>query len=136
MDDVIQILVFVVTIIIVIASAIMKQKKKTGAKNINLESLVESFIGGVSQNQNQPLTDVEEKIEQDDSFFDDETDKNKLQIVDDLIKGKYFEKGADAIPDNNEDISINDKIDNEIVEANFDLRQAVIYSEILKRKTF
>ncbi len=133
MDDIIQVLVFLVTFIIFIASAIMKKKKKPGAKNSNFESLVESFFGVSAQNQ--PIK-KEVQSEQEVSFFEDENKIKNKRVAKNSINTQFIEEGIDAIPDNNDGVKLGNQIDNETVEAEFDLREAVIYSEILNRKVF
>lgn len=142
MDDLIQILVFVVTFIVFIASAIMKNKKKPDAKVSNFESVVESIFGIPQENlsfQKQvPVNDFYQDNFTSESFFEDEYNRptiskeNSEKKLEKLIK----EEGINAIPD--EINSFSDELDADKVteRPEFDLRQAVIYSEILNRKYF
>jgi hypothetical protein len=142
MDDLIQILVFVVTFIVFIASAIMKNKKKPDAKVGNFESVVESIFGIPQENlsfQKQvPVNDFYQDNFTSESFFEDEYNRptiskeNSDKKLEKLIK----EEGINAIPDDINTFSDEFDADEVTERPKFDLRQAVIYSEILNRKYF
>ena len=142
MDDLIQILVFVVTFIVFIASAIMKNKKKPDAKVSNFESVVESIFGIPQENlsfQKQvPANDFYQDNFTSESFFEDEYNRptiskeNSEKKLEKLIK----EEGINAIPDDINTFSDEFDADEVTDRYEFDLRQAVIYSEILNRKYF
>lgn len=142
MDDLIQILIFVVTFIVFIASAIMKNKKKPDAKATNFESVVESIFGIPQENlsfQKQvPMNDFYQDNFTSESFFEDEYNRKTIskESSDKKLEKLIKEEGINAIPDNINSISAEFDTDNGIERPEFDLRQAVIYSEILNRKYF
>jgi len=126
MDDVIQLLVFFVTIVIFIVSAVFKQKKKPEKQSSNFESLIETFLGVSPENQS--IKQVGEDV------FEVESEK-KLKTINNN-QHTFQEEGIDAIPDSESEIEEDIQDDEVEYGASFNLKQAVIYSEILKRKTF
>jgi len=127
MEDVIQVLVFVVTFIIFIVSAIRKQKKKPNAKSKNFNGLIESMLGVSTETQpSQPQQNIEYDSFQDDTFIDTSKKTNEV-LADEEI---------DAIPDTDKKDMVDIEEEDITSESAFDLRSAVIYSEILNRKTF
>ena len=127
MDDVIQILVFVVTIVIFIASAVIKQKKKPNGKSSNFESVVESLFG-IPSEVNQP---VKSPIIKD--YYEEEED---FVIVESKKTEKEYEEGVRSIKLENNVNRVELIEEEEDDEDQFDLRQAIIYSEIINRKEF
>ena len=125
MEDVIQVLIFVVTFIIFIVSAVRKQKKKPNAKSSSFNGLIESVLG-VPEEIRQPQQNIDYDSFQNDTFIDTDTKSNETLV----------DEGIDAIPDNNVDDIVDIETEDVSPESTFDLRSAVIYSEILNRKTF
>lgn len=126
MDDVIQVVVFVVTFIIFIVSAILKQKKKTNTKNNNFGKVVESIFGLSVEAPQEPHEDA----------FIDSMIIDEVGIKSNQKQKPFVNEGVDAIPDKADEIYNDFENEEEIDEPSFDLRKAVIYTEILNRKTF
>ncbi len=125
MDDLFQVLIFVVTFIIFIVSAVRKQKKKAGKKVSGIEGLLESFLG---QQEKPAHTPEEVRFEYP---VQEEIITNTAKVTKPLR-----EEGIDAIPDKKIKDDVYDIVDEEIEESEFDLQSAVIYSEILNRKSY
>lgn len=125
MDDLFQVLIFIITFIIFIVSAVRKQKKKSGNKSKGIEGVIESFFG------------VQEKLipKPQEVQFEYPTQE---EIVTETIKvdKPLHEEGEDVIPNSESSIDAYDEVDDEIEASEFDLQSAVIYSEILNRKTY
>ena len=136
MDDVIQLLVFLATFIIFIVSVIIKQKKKSGTKGNKLESVIESFFGVTAENKSPTPSNWDVHVEAQADLFEAPTKDNNSMVNKKQIKTPLIEEGIDAIHDYGGDLNIDNQIDDNVVETGFDLRKAVIYSEILNRKTF
>ena len=120
MDDIIQILFFVLTFALFVYSAIRKQKKQPTKQKGALDHALESFLGF-------PLTaePLHEKAQYSESRFTEELD-SKPQWVD-----KQKETKIEA------PIKINEAFEEEApIKPAFDLRSAIIYSEILNRKIY
>ncbi|MDA3891935.1 MAG: hypothetical protein PF517_09775 [Salinivirgaceae bacterium] len=122
MDNIFEIVVFFITAIIFIISAVAKQKKKSNGKQTNVGNLVASFFGIPDELKQRPQIIYEEEPNQ----FEDikqTTMRNEISSSD---------EGVDAIPNNEaEDFEQDDT-----TQIDFDLRKAVIYSEILNRKEY
>lgn len=124
MDELINILVFVVTIVIFIVSAIRKSNKQPGKSNNKSKVDLESLFG----------IQVEEPITV-------ETEKPKEVVVKEkpmVDKKARIEKktklgGINNIPNPIKETEIKENVDN---EPEFNLQSAIIYTEILKRKNF
>lgn len=125
MDNIFELVVFFVTAIIFIVSAITKQKKKSNAKPSNVENLVESLFGLPDETQQQNIAE-EEPIEYQET-------KTTYQPKTDFKRTESTIGIKDAIPKDDIATMENEEEDEEI---DFDVRQAVIYSEILNRKHF
>lgn len=132
MDDFIQVLIFLVTFIIFIVSAVRKQKKKSGGKSSSFESVIESFFG--VQEKNTPEQQIPQYEQQENQF--------EQQIISDTNISKrkadkpLYKEGVDAIPNRDDYNYLEKETEEEDDESEFDLQSAVIYSEILNRRTF
>lgn len=136
MDDTIQILVFVVTFIVFIVSAIMQQKKKPNAKSSNFESVVESIFG-IPQESPQ----FQKEVSQNDYFQSEYNESDALQNESFRSRrdnmAKLVEKeGVKGIVDPLSIPEEDSHQEDELALAPFDARQAIIYSEIMNRKYF
>lgn len=122
MDEFIEVILFVITIVIFIVSAIRKQKKKPDGKKAGMQSVLESFLGVEKE---QVLTA--------DNYFDSESGRPVKESVEfqPSVSKDFNSEGIDSIPDS-------DDYEEEVSDTNsgfqFDLRSAVIYSEIMNRK--
>ncbi len=121
MDDLKNILVFVATIAFFIFSAIRKSKKKTASKGGNISESIESMFGLQT-----------EHIQPSNQF---EAPANLIDVKNDEISNKeiIIKEEVNKMPNEIKQTQITDTIENKPV---FDLKEAVIYSEILKRKEF
>lgn len=121
MDELIQILVFVVSFVVFIVSALRKQKRKVvhEANDIN-HDLLDFF----NVNETNEEKEGELKINSVNEKIVEQSKKNKKSHDKEVIINEKTNQTNEYIDDNT---------DNDI---EFDLRSAVIYSEILKRKTF
>jgi hypothetical protein len=126
MDDAIQVLVFVVTFIIFIVSAVMKQKKKANTKNNNFGNVIESIFGLSVEAPPEP---------QEDAFVDD-IKIDEVGVTSNPNQESFVNEGVNAIPDKVNENYNDFESEEELEESSFDLRKAVIYTEILNRKTF
>lgn len=137
MDDFSQIIGIILAIIFFIASAIRKKNKKNGApvKENKLSDVLESFLGGEIQHEQEPEPDFVTPYE---------AEVPKYEPV-------VRENPKSTIHSNEEQSSISSSIGGtlhsltkknpmakpkEKKKHNIDLRQAVIYSEILNRKEY
>ncbi len=123
MDDIIQVLIFLGTIIIFIVSAVAKQKKKPNQTNKKFDNVLEELFGFPSENpvmaQN-PFRPAD--------FESQTVEKSTIEAP------TTTKEGVKAIPDDDLE-EIEESADNETENNSvFDLRQAVIFSEILNRK--
>jgi len=133
MDDLIQFLIFAAVAIFYVASAVSKQKKKAAAKNMKTEQTQEKFIN----EEFSPEEFFMKNINSEEFFVSEsqnfENKKNDV-IFEKKQKGNKditFEEGIDAIPD----VKDYNYQDDTTEESYFDLKNAIIYSEILNRKT-
>ena len=131
MDDLIQFLIFAAVAIFYVVSAVSKQKKKTAAKKMNSKqeqfineefSSEEFFMGNINSKENFVSESQNFENKKNDIIFE-----NKQTGNNDIV----FEEGINAIPDTEDNNYQEDTIEREY----FDLRNAIIYSEILNRKT-
>lgn len=143
MDDLIQLLVFAITFIVFIASAIMKQKKKPEAKNSNFESVVESLFGiptePIRVQKETPYVEYDWNDNPKNTFdLHDEFIDPKQKAYNDKLAQLVKEEGVKAIkvPDEEKFVDVHADEEVEAEVFHFDLRQAVIYSEIMNRKYF
>jgi len=120
MDDFFQIMVLLITIVIFVVSALRKQKKQTNQNPAIIDGVLESFFG-IPPELKRPIIEDEPEVQ---------------QPVEVIAKKPYK-------PDNvveGEKAIINKPVENELVNESqgieFNLRDAVIYSEILNRRTF
>ncbi len=124
MDDLKNILVFVVTIAFFIFSAIRKSKKKSPSKAGSIPQSIESLFG--LQSESDGFNDVTKQYD----IPVDSVENKKVEANDEEI---IVDEGINAIPDEIKKTQITDII---IEKPVFDLKAAVLYSEILKRKEF
>jgi hypothetical protein len=117
MDDLIQVLFFVLTFALFIYSAIRKQKKPNRQVK-PIDNVLESFLGIPLENE--PIK-TEEQQQYNLNIFE-----NKVSIVDNQTDTKQEANLAKEM----EPEEFNYQ------EPPFDLRSAVIYSEILNRRTY
>lgn len=129
MDDLIQILLFVATLVILIVSSVRKQKKKSGNKSFSFENVLESFLGEPVKNRAEPQT------EQQQAWSNQQYDEDSVEEPQQPEKPK-FEEGVSAITNNKNQSDGAYEIEEKQSEIEFDLREAIIYSEILNRKTY
>lgn len=129
MDDLIQVLVFLVTFIVFIASAIIKQKKKPKTSNNNFDTLVESIFGVAPVNTANP-------VYQESSAFVDASEREDERVINSAKENAFLDEGKDAIPEIKTEQSLNLEEETQEEETIFDVRKAVIYSAILNRKYF
>ncbi len=127
MDDLIQILVFAVTFIIFVASAIMKQKKKPNGNQSSVGSFVDSLFG-IPETQQQPVSNayVEEYFEEE--VIPEEQPKKVEKTYEEGVRSitsKYAEKDLQQLEEEDKEEAFT-----------FDARQAIINSEIINRKYF
>lgn len=123
MDNVFELIVFLITAVIFIVSAITKQKKKPNQKVSGMDNLVESFFGITEEPE--PYVDST-----DDSPV---IEHSRLKTNNENREVKNVKEEVNVMPDiedERKDVEDSDQL------ADFDLRQAVIYSEILNRKHF
>jgi hypothetical protein len=131
MDDLIQFLIFAAVAIFYVASTVSKQKKKTAAKKMN--SKQEQFINEEFSSEEFFMGNINSKekfVSESQNFENKKNDiifENKQTGNNDIV----FEEGINAIPDTEDNNYQEDTIEREY----FDLRNAIIYSEILNRKT-
>jgi len=131
MDDTIQILVFVVTIIVFIVSAVMQQKKKPDApKSSNFETIVESFFGIPQENSQVQREEIRTDYFQSEYTERDAVQNDSFKVRKEKMVDLVNTEGVNAIADPVEESHVDD------VVTPFDARQAIIYSEILNRKYF
>lgn len=124
MDDLIQVLIFIVTFIIFIVSAVRKQKKKPTTGSSGFDEAFESLFGLPTVTENPiPATEPPPVKKSEPRILK----KEQKQPV-------LFEEGIDAIP--NKTTRNENEVDKNQVLGEFDLRQAVIYQTILSRKEF
>lgn len=138
MDDFSQIIGLVIAAIFFIASAIRKKNKKDAAPNRSnkLTDVLESFLGGDLETNQQPVFNQPEAEE---IIYHQEPTEN-------LIPGSQFKKSQSSLVNQEVKFESSFKKPNSNVKSqskkqhkkqrNFDLKQAVIYSEILKPKKF
>jgi len=130
MDDVVQVLIFIATFIIFIFSAIKKQKKKAGNSGLTVESVLESFLGGSVKGE--PNTQANRS----DSVYEESYVEEKVVLERDTKK-RRFEEGIAVISDKDGIYDeVMDEPDTEEDEREFNLRDAIVYSEILKRREY
>lgn len=124
MDELINILVFIGTIAVFIFSAIRKTKKapNTGKENsqVNLESLFGFQTEPVAETRNE-MADI--TIANNTIVNEKEPDYEE----------KIIPKREDPIPDKIKDGEIGGQ---QHKKERFDLKAAIVYTEILKRKNF
>ena len=122
MDDIVQVLLFVLTLVIFIFSALRKQKKKPIASVSPADNLLESLFG-IPQ-PNPVFAPVEDEMET----------EHYSEIMINPVTATLPEEGIVAItkPEASSRIAEED----EKPFQNFDLRTAIIYNEILTRKNF
>ena len=123
MDDLVQVLIFIVTFVIFIVSAVRKQKKRP-APNPGMDDAFESLFG-VSQ-----LSEVD-SFETKEAAVQPPAKVTKKQVP----KSVLPEEGIKAIP-NQPIIADDNTVESEPGHQSFDLREAVIYQTILTRKDF
>lgn len=123
MDNFFEIIIFIITAVIFVVSAVTKQKKKSVGNSNGMDNLVESFLG----------------IPQDEYGNNVSQAKEEQVLIDEMKEAKQAkeplntEKNVDAMPEFKEDEL---RSEDEVKTVDFDVRQAVIYSEILNRKHF
>ncbi|PKP11419.1 MAG: hypothetical protein CVU09_03900 [Bacteroidetes bacterium HGW-Bacteroidetes-4] len=128
MDDLIQILFFVLTFALFVFSAIRKQKKPNNKPASAVEVTLESLFGipMVEEPQQTQVNDYLTKEEEGYEFGTDEgVSAAKPEMVNQLVDDEVKEEKEW------EEEKSQSKIAHE-----FDLRKAVIYSEILNRKVY
>lgn len=125
MDDLLEIIAFLVTFVIFIVSAIIKQKNKNTTPSESNNGFMETFF------------DMDEATEEAYSKGEilEESLKRKQKMADEKSSQLQAQEGVDAIPDG-EDEFYEGQEQLASIKDDFDLRKAVIYSEILNRKTF
>lgn len=136
MDDLVQVLIFVATAIFFIFSAVKKSKKKSGNKSVTFESVVESFLGEPVKKAQELEVEPDTEFTQHQAWFEQEHDEVSVVEPSKSTKSSFEEEGVDAIPDKKSTSNLAYEIEEEEAELEFDLREAVIYSEILNRKTY
>lgn len=123
MENLFELIVFFITAVIFIVSAITKQKKKPNEQSSGMDNLVESFFGLVEE------SNVSQRNERQEVAYE-----NKEEIVQRQKEEKKitYERASEHAEKEKKDI----ESDVESQAVDFDLRKAVIYSEILNRKHF
>lgn len=125
MDDIFNILFFVVTIIIFIISAIRKNKKGSQKPKNSIQSSIESFFD---------IPQEEIKVETNDFMQQVSINKDDLEEIEIPKKvTRDFTEAKSVIPDEIKEDEIGRPSEAGI---EFDLRSAIIYKEILNRKEF
>ncbi|NOZ46768.1 MAG: hypothetical protein GXO79_08285 [Chlorobi bacterium] len=122
-----SILYIVISAIIIIASALKKKKKPTQnitgsseqKKPFNFMDVLQSGISNMVENTPEPTTEYEEKVE---------IETKKTEPV--------FIEGEDVIPDKTPIKDFDIILNEEDAGIEFDLKNAIIYSEIINRKQF
>lgn len=125
MENIFELVVFFITAVIFIVSAITKQKKKTNQQThtSGMDNLVESFFGITEDTVEEPQVEAEQ------TFNEAPVDRTKKVVYNNKI-AKETEKD---VP-NKRFVTPSEEKEEEAID--FDLRQAIIYSEILNRKHF
>jgi hypothetical protein len=154
MDDIFDSLIYIVITIVVFAISILKKKKKKQTKPVyysqennehtkeesllpNLEKLIREQVG--IQN---PYSYEDQYVEQEELIREkkpsDILDVVPPEMLDDKVDVPYsieYDDTSDIFNHSFGDGDLTAEKNNEVLE-NFDLQEAVIYSEILNRKEF
>lgn len=125
MDDFIQVLVLIVTLVIFVVSALRKQKKNGPQNSETLNKTLESLFG-IPQEMVNPVV-TEEPVKNLQVKKDQRANLSKKTIIQEPQA-----EGEKVIQDK---VEI-DEPENEYRNKEFNLRDAVIYSEILSRKAY
>jgi hypothetical protein len=123
MDDLIQILFFVLTFALFVFSAIRKQKKPNNKPASAVDVTLESLFGIPMVEERQPSRTDEYLTEEDEYEFG--ADEGVSELIPETVTSKVEEE------------TDRDEEESDYNPAyEFDLRKAVIYSEILNRKIY
>lgn len=123
MDDLVQVLLFVLTLVIFIFSALRKQKKKPTASVSPADNLLESLFG-IPQ-PNPVYTSIDEEA----------IEKRYTEVEIKPVTPTLPDEGIVAITNKPEASSFIYEEEEETYQP-IDLRAAIIYNEILTRKNF
>ncbi|MGE4287611.1 MAG: hypothetical protein AB7E36_02890 [Salinivirgaceae bacterium] len=124
MDDLIQILFFVLTFVLFVFSAIRKQKKPNNKPASAVDVTLESLFG-IPMAEEPQQTQVNDYITKEEEEYEFGTDEGVPELMPETVTSKVEEE-MDGDEEESENIPAYD----------FDLRKAVIYSEILNRKIY
>ncbi|MGD9992827.1 MAG: hypothetical protein AB7S69_05975 [Salinivirgaceae bacterium] len=127
MDDLIQILFFVLTFALFVFSAIRKQKKPNNKPASAVDVTLESLFGIPMVEERQPSRTDEYLAEEDEYEFgaDEGVSATKPEMVNHLVDEEVEEEKEWEEEESQSKIA-----------QEFDLRKAVIYSEIINRKVY
>lgn len=125
MDELINVLIFVGTIVVFIVSAIRKNKGKSEKSPNDFSSSIASFFGDVTVDQRK-----EQEVVVEHPTPKEHKPFSRYQSIAESMKDKKVRNDISEVIKNTE---INDNPNSSI---DFDLRSAIIYKEILDRKEF
>lgn len=124
MDDLIQILLFVLTFVLIVFSAIRKQKKPNSKQASTVDISLESLFG-IPQVE-EPQSRVREFPVEEADDYEFGTDEGVSEPIPEIVNQE-----SEFVEVEEEKEESQSKIAHD-----FDLRKAVIYSEILNRKAW
>jgi hypothetical protein len=124
MDDLIQILFFVLTFALFVFSAIRKQKKPNNKPASAVEVTLESLFG-IPMVEEPQQTQVNDYFTKEEEEYEFGADEGVSELIPETVN-TMVEEETDSDDDESENNPAHE----------FDLRKAVIYSEILNRKVY
>ncbi len=157
MDDFFDSLIYIIIAIVAFAISILGKKKKKDTRTVspvgnknpdqkkenpylsNLEHLLKEEIGVSNQNfqieySDDPVYEKEQEVEKEQEILD-AVPPEMLDDKEDIPYSIEFEDTSEVFSDSIKDTDITKEEKNPIIE-DFNLRDAVIYSEIINRKEF
>jgi len=132
--DIDSIIYIIISIAVLAVSALKKRKKQSGTSKSEKQSGSSGIFDFIEANFQSNTPDQEEEIQTQYEVSEKEpkSTREKQESYQQLIQNEE-KRTIHVSPDNQEKELNEDEID---VSESFDLKEAVIYSEILNRKTF